>query len=254
MRATEQLSCDEALAYFPRLEHRATAVLRRLHRIASLPDRPRVVDVGSAQGGFLVVCAGLGYEAVGVEPWLQARQASEELARRAGVQIRIVDGTAEALPLESESYDIVHANSVIEHVSDVERAFSEAHRVLKPGGAFWFSAASTLCPRQSEIRGFPAFGWYPDPLKQRIMQWAVRERPELIGHTTQPAVNWFTPWKARRLLRRAGFSRIYDRWDLRLRDEGNELYGLVLRAVKLNAVTKLVADIAVADCSYAAIK
>src|SRR5581483_1334571 len=150
MRATEQLSCDEALAYLPRLEHRATAVLRRLRHIASLPDRPRIVDVGSAQGGFLVMCAGLGYEAVGVEPWLQAREASEELARRAGVRIRIVDGTAEALPLESESYDIVHANSVIEHVADVERAFSEAHRVLKTGGVFWFSAASTLCPRQSE--------------------------------------------------------------------------------------------------------
>ncbi|MGZ5256082.1 MAG: class I SAM-dependent methyltransferase [Vulcanimicrobiaceae bacterium] len=189
-----------------------------------------------------------------MEPWAQARATAAEVAKRTGVQVAILDGSAESLPLESDTYDIVHANAVIEHVADAQAAFREAARVLKRGGIFWFSTASSVCPRQSEIRKFPAFGWYPDPLKQRIMRWATTARPELIRHTTRPAIHWFTPWKARRMLKEAGFSRVYDRWDLRLADEGGTLYRVLLRVIRAHFLTKLAADVLVPDCSYAAIK
>lgn len=252
--ATEQLSCEQALGYLPEVRRRATAVLRRLRHITRLPDRPRVVDIGSAQGNFLAACAGLGCDVVGIEPWAPARATAAQVAASVGVDVIILDGTAESIPLESNTYDVVHANQVIEHVDDVRAAFCEAYRVLKPGGIFWFSAASSVCPRQSEIRKFPAFGWYPDPLKQRIMRWAASRRPELIAHTTHPAIHWFTPWKARRILREAGFSTIYDRWDLRLSDEGGALYAFALRVIKMNSLTKFAADVVVPDCAYAAIK
>lgn len=254
MRATEQLTYEQALAYLPQVRHRAEAVLRRLREVAALPAQPRVLDVGSAQGNFLIACAAMGYDAVGVEPWAQARAQSAELARGAGIRITVLDGSAEELPLMSGTFDIVHANAVIEHVSDVRAAFAEAYRVLKPGGVFWFSAANALCPAQSEIRGFPAFSWYPGAAKEQIMRWAAEHRPELIGHTTRPALNWFTPWRARRDLARAGFSKVYDRWDLRLADEGGRRYALALRVIKTSAFTKLLADVAVSECSYAAIK
>ena len=254
MQATEQLSLEQALAYFPEVNQRATAVLKRLRRVSRLPERPRVVDIGSAQGNFLVACVHLGCDGVGIEPWDEARAVAAKVAKRAGVDVAMLEGTAESLPLESNAYDVVHANSVIEHVLDAEAAFSEAARVLKPGGVFWFSTASSVCPYQHEIAKFPAFGWYPDALKQRIMQWAAVARPELIGHTKTPAIHWFTPWKARRMLREAGFSHVYDRWDLRLPEEGGTLYAFVLRLIKMNALTKLVADILVPGCAYAAIK
>jgi len=171
-----------------------------------------------------------------------------------GVDITVLDGIAENLPFESEQFDIVHASSVIEHVLDAEAAFKEAYRVLKAGGVFWFSSASSMCPCQDEIRGFPCFGWYPDRLKRRIMEWAKTKRPHLVGHTETPAINWFTPWKARRMLRKAGFRAVYDRWDLRLPAEGGKAYRLALRFVRLCAVTKIFADIVIPSCSYAAIK
>lgn len=254
MRATEQLTYDQALAYLPQVSRRAAAVLSRLRRVVKLPEHPRVLDVGSAQGSFLIASSALGCEAVGVEPWRAARETSKLLLARSQADIRILDGTAEDLPVPTQSFDIVHANAVIEHVRDVHAAFAECFRVLKPGGVFWFSAANALCPAQQEIRGFPAFGWYPHPLKMRIMQWAAATHPQLVGHTTQPAVNWFTPWTARRLLRAAGFSRIYDRWDLRMPEEGGRLYAYALRAINLNAATKCLADVAVSECSYAAVK
>jgi SAM-dependent methyltransferase len=40
----------------------------------------------------------------------------------------------EPLPYEDESFDLVHANQVIEHVRDLDLFISEIRRVLRPGG------------------------------------------------------------------------------------------------------------------------
>jgi len=46
----------------------------------------------------------------------------------------------------------------------------------------------------------------------------------------------------------------YDRWDLRQLDEESGLRRSVLQLVKANGLTKLIADVLVPGCSYAAIK
>jgi Methyltransferase domain len=43
-------------------------------------------------------------------------------------------GSAEALPLDTESVDVVISNAVLEHVQDLNAAVAEIERVLKPGG------------------------------------------------------------------------------------------------------------------------
>lgn len=171
-----------------------------------------------------------------------------------GIAIRIVEGTTEHIPYCDDTFDVVHARSVIEHVADVEAAFDEIYRVLKPGGVFWFYTASSMCPSQAEIEAFPFFGWYPDAWKRRIMNWAKDARPNLVGYTKTPAIHWFTPSKASTLLQRHGFKRIYDRWDLRRSDEGGRLYKLALQIIRSTKLSKIVADIVVPDCAYAAVK
>lgn len=253
-QATSQWSLEQTIERLPQSEAYAGTVLARLDRIRPLKEGAAILDVGAAQGRFVVACVRQGYRAVGVEPWHEARDVATRLGRHVGVDITVLEGIAENLPFESERFDIVHASNVMEHVLDAEAAFKEAYRVLKPGGVFWFSSASSMCPRQDEIRGFPCFGWYPDRLKRRIMEWAKTKRPHLVGHTETPAINWFTPWKAGRMLRKAGFRAVYDRWDLRLPAEGGKAYRLALRFVRLCAVTKIFADVVMASCSYAAIK
>jgi 2-polyprenyl-3-methyl-5-hydroxy-6-metoxy-1,4-benzoquinol methylase len=206
-QATEQLSFDDALAMLQTSEDYAGKILTRLRSIRPLdPESTTVVDIGAAQGRFVIGCARLGYRAIGIEPWVPAREMAAQLARRAGMDVQILPGTAEATGLPSNQFDVITAASVIEHVKDAQAAFNEAYRILRPGGIFWFCTASSRCPRQHEIDGFPFFGWYPHSLKRRIMAWTQKNKPHLIGHTEAPAINWFTPRKARRMLQQAGSS------------------------------------------------
>ena len=252
--ATGYKTVDEEISRLPSLERAAESRLARLRRVGTLPERPNVLDLGSGVGGYVVAFSKLGCTCNGLEPWESSRANALAFSERLGIPVPVREGVAELIPLPDEALDLVHASSVIEHVEDVDRAFDEIYRVLKPGGIFWFDAASSLCPIQQEISAFPLFGWYPDRLKLRIMRWAKMNRPQLIRHTDTPAINWFTPAKARRLLRVHGFRSVYDRWELRGEDEGGKAHRLALRIIRASRITKLIADVLVSGCSYAAIK
>jgi len=83
------------------------------------------VEVGVGTGRF---AAPLGIK-LGVDPSGSMR----EVARKKGVDV--VTGVAEDLPFPGESLDFVLMVTVICFFDDVPEAFSEAHRVLKPGGS-----------------------------------------------------------------------------------------------------------------------
>lgn len=147
--ASEKRSLENVLGLRDDYASQAQTVIPRLKRIANVENGATIVDLGAAQGMFVISCAKLGYRAVGVEPFASARAIAQDLARRYGKEIRLVEGTAESIPLEDASADVIHARSVIEHVVDVELAFKEAFRVLKHGEFFRFGTASSMCPTQS---------------------------------------------------------------------------------------------------------
>jgi len=252
--ATEQLSFNENMESLAEQRKYTEIFFARLKCVSSIHEQAKVLDIGAAGGTFLIACNMLGYEGYGIEPWEGARTNALKLSKHLNIPIQIMDGTAECIPYEDNTFDVIHANSVLEHTLDIEKALGEIFRVLKPGGVFWFYTASSMCPFQGEIRGFPLFGWYPDPLKRRIMLWAKQTRPDLIGFSETPAINWFTPRKTHALLRKHGFTQIYDRWDIRGETEGGRLYLLALHLIRKIRVVKLCADVVVPDCSYAAIK
>lgn len=253
-QATEQLSFEDALARVQRIDSFTRKLIARLGRIRPLAQGAKIVEIGSAQGACLITLTKLGFAAIGIEPWRAAREVALRLAEHQQCVLDIREGFAESLPLEDKSCDAVIAKNVFEHVLDADASFREVFRVLKPGGVFWFSAASSVCPRQKEIDGFPLFPWYPDALKRRIMSWGKRKKPHLVGHTETPAINWFTPRKARRMLRQVGFGDIYDRWDLRLSSEGGGVYRLALGSIRSCSLGKLLADLFCEGCAYATVR
>jgi SAM-dependent methyltransferase len=254
LQATEQQDLGAALERLPRMEADMAKLMRRLEPRMALAADARVLDLGAAQGVCVAALVGAGYDAVGVEPWSEAIGASREVAGATGRPIEVLEGTATEIPYPDRSFDLVHAQSVMEHVPDLEGALREVHRVLKPGGGFYFYTTSALCPRQNEIRRFPLFPWYPDRLRRRIMDWAVRERPELVGGTTAPAVHWFTPRGTRAALAAAGFGPVFDRWQLKRDDELQGARAMVFRALRDHAWLRPVGEVVVPDSAYLAIR
>lgn len=254
-QAAESLSLEQARERMPNTEAWIKAIMLRLDPY--LPDhRPlRVLDVGSAQGRALIVLTRLGHEAYGVEPWEPAREVARELAESEGVDITFRAGMAEDIPFEDNSFDVVIATGVMEHVMDLRQSLNEIYRVLRPGGLFWFNSASSMCPLQGEIDGFPFFGWYPDPLKVKIMNWVKVHRPKLVGYTDTPAIHWWTPWKANRLLREAGFEKVWDRWELRRSSESSsQVEAWAVELAQRYRLVRFAGDIVAPGCSYAARK
>ena len=49
----------------------------------------------------------------------------------------LTQGVAQALPFADDTFDFVTMGLAMRHVSDLKAAFSEYHRVLKPGGKLW---------------------------------------------------------------------------------------------------------------------
>jgi len=55
-------------------------------------------------------------------------------ARKTQARFRAARADAESLPFEGASFDLVLGHAVLHHLPDLPRAFTEFHRVLRPGG------------------------------------------------------------------------------------------------------------------------
>jgi ubiquinone/menaquinone biosynthesis C-methylase UbiE len=95
----------------------------------------RVVDVGCGPGRFLREAAERGAEVVGVEPSAQMRRvAGWRTPAALRERVRVLEGTAERLPLEDGSATVVWAVASFHHWADPEAGLAETLRVLAPGG------------------------------------------------------------------------------------------------------------------------
>lgn len=252
--AAEKRPLEYQIQRHPEQKELAKKLITRINQISNLNSNSKILEIGAAQGSFVIVCKKLGYSCEGIEPNEQAIKTSKKLSKALKTKINIKKGFAEGIPYKNNSFDVIIAIFVIEHVRDVKKTFKEVFRVLKPKGVFYFSTASSLCPKQDEIRFFPFFSWYPEKMKVKIMGWAMKNKPSLVGYTDSPAINWFTPWKANRLLKKAGFGRVYDRWDLISMDKLSFYQKIPLKIIKLGKITKLFADILIPGCEYLAVR
>lgn len=252
--ATELRSLEWCLEEYPKIEQETTKVIEQIKNKVSIDLNSRVLELGAAQGLLMISLKRLGYQCEGIEPFGQAQQVSKELEKKFNQKLSLTKGFAESLSFKENSFDVVIGLSVIEHVKDVRKVFSEVYNVLKPGGGFYFLTASSLSPQQNEIRFFPFFSWYPDTIKRKIMKWALTHKPSLIGYTHTPAIHWFTPWKAKTLLKAAGFKKIYDHWDLLSEQRLGQNKRNLLKLIRWNGGIRLLADVFKAECSYLAVK
>ena len=105
-------------------EHRY-AYLSELEAVRRLIPKGEGIEIGVGSGRFA--------EPLGIKQGVEPSKRMAEIARSRG--IRAVDGVAEELPFEDESFDFVLMVTTICFLDDAEKALREAHRVLKPGGS-----------------------------------------------------------------------------------------------------------------------
>jgi SAM-dependent methyltransferase len=104
------------------------------HCIRATATRPRVLDVGCADGGICAPFAG--------RADLFGLDVNDDFARVAlenGMKAELVDFESDRFPHEDGSIDIVVCGETIEHVVNTDWFMSEINRVLKIGGAAVFS-------------------------------------------------------------------------------------------------------------------
>lgn len=141
--AAELLGYDAgALAALPEDATASFAGVSNPHRIGAMPEGATVVDIGCGAGMDLLLAArrvGPSGRAIGVDMTEAMAARARASAREAGldnVEVRI--GDALSLPVDAGSVDVVISNGVINLTPDKAQAFAEIHRILKPGGRFFY--------------------------------------------------------------------------------------------------------------------
>lgn len=134
---------------------------RRALARAGLREGMRVLDVGVGTGltaREAAALVGLSGQVIGVDPSVGMLQSA---VVPAGVKLLL--GSAEALPLAANSVDFISMGYALRHVADFSVAFQEFMRVLAPGGRICLLEITT--PRaalphallKAYLRGFVPF-------------------------------------------------------------------------------------------------
>lgn len=121
------------------------AAARTIRSIPAPGPGMRLLDVGCANGEYLLQMKALGWAVEGIETDPIARAHAEA----AGIPVR--GGLLDA-SVESESFDAITLGHVIEHVHDPAGFLGECFRVLRPGGTLWLATPNV------HARGLREFG------------------------------------------------------------------------------------------------
>jgi len=137
--------------------------------LKTLPQHSKVLDVGAGTG---MLCK-FGHQCrddlkyVAVDP-------AEGMMKYAGEYVQTYKATAEALPFEDKSFDIVMMGESLHHFRDVDEGLSETVRVLKKSGKLFIYdfdvskfMGKSIC-KIEKLLGEPGNFYEPKKLKEKL--------------------------------------------------------------------------------------
>ncbi len=100
--------------------------------------RGRVLEIGIGSGLNLPLYGDAVVNVVGIDPSPRLLSKARQVQRIGGSAVELIEGSAEALPLEDQSIDTVVSTWTLCSIPDVAAALREMRRVLKPSGQLLF--------------------------------------------------------------------------------------------------------------------
>jgi 2-polyprenyl-6-hydroxyphenyl methylase/3-demethylubiquinone-9 3-methyltransferase len=122
-----------------------------------------VLDIGCGGGLLCEPLARLGAKVTGIDPAPTNVEVAKLHANQSGLQIDYRQTTVEALVAAGETFDIVLAMEVVEHVADVNLFVKASTDAVKPGGQLYMATLNrTLKAFALAIVGAEfVLGWLP---------------------------------------------------------------------------------------------
>jgi ubiquinone/menaquinone biosynthesis C-methylase UbiE len=179
------------------------------------PSFVRSLEIGAGTGYFSLnlLRAGVIERAVATDISQGMLDELSASAERLGLSVETACCEADSLPFDDESFDLVLGHAVLHHLPDLESAFAEFRRVLRPGGTVVFCGEpSRYGNRLAE--GPKRVAIAMAPLWRRAMRVAKREgvgdERSAVEHALEFSVDVhaFVPADLERPLRRAGFDSV----------------------------------------------
>lgn len=172
-----------------------------------------VLDVGCGPGSITIDLARRvpqGY-AVGVEYVPDPLDTARQLAASENItNVSFEVGAIHSLRFPDNSFDIVHAHQVLQHIGDPVRALREMRRVVKPGGL-------VAC------RGSSHMQWYPESGGLRASDELFRKIARAKGGNPHPG-SWMHVWAEGAGFQRKGIVKSASAWCFST-DEEREYWG-----------------------------
>jgi ubiquinone/menaquinone biosynthesis C-methylase UbiE len=211
--------------------------------LGDLPEMPfeRALEIGCGTGYFSLnlMQEGVISDLVATDVSTGMLTSLSKTATTLGLGDRVEtrQADAEELPFEDGSFDLVLGHAVLHHIPDLEQAFSEFNRVLRPGGAIVFCGEPSAygdrlasVPKRIGTASAPA--WRALVRARPADDNGVHTHPhEGHGLESEVDVHAFDPTALRDRMEETGFQNI--------RVQGEELlanmYGWILRSLESSA-------------------
>lgn len=141
--------------------------MRTLLEMLQMPRRGLLLDIGCGSGNYTVQFLRNGLMCTGLD--ISSEMLSK--AREKSSEIEWIQGNARCLPWQYGKYDGATCILATHHIQDLDTAFSEAYRVLKPGAKFIVFTTTA-----QQMQGYWLWEYFPG-----IMERGTREFENLVN-------------------------------------------------------------------------
>jgi ubiquinone/menaquinone biosynthesis C-methylase UbiE len=175
----------------------------------------RALEIGAGTGYFSLnlLKSGVVREAVATDISQGMLDALQDSADRLGLNVQTVCTEAERLPFPDDSFDLVFGHAILHHLPDLDAAFREFRRVLRPGGVVAFAGEPSYhgdrlaaVPKRAALAVAPAWRRLVGAGRRLGYDDPGEAQEHALEHVVD--VHAFTPADLSGFARRAGFESV----------------------------------------------